>query len=309
MRAISQRAFGGPAVLELTEIDEPTPGPGEVQLRVRAAGVNPADWKARAGLLTPAVPDPFVLGLDVAGVVSAIGPDVTRFRVGDDVYGYTMPPRGSHAEYTVAAESALAAADGLEPVTAAALPIAALTAWQPLAKIAGIRPGQRVLVHAAAGGVGHLAVQLAKSMGAHVTGTARPANHAFLRDLGADALIDYTSVDFAALLRDIDVVIDPIGDAYGPRSLQVLAPGGTLIDVRGAGPDRTETRTLAAQQGHRYVEFRIDRNGADLDHITTLVAQGTLRVVVSQTLPLADAAKAHELIETGRTQGKLVLLP
>jgi NADPH:quinone reductase-like Zn-dependent oxidoreductase len=309
MQAISQRAFGAPEVLELVEVDRPPPGPGEVQVKVNAAGVNPADWKTRAGLLSTAVPSPFILGLDVCGMVSAVGPDVTRFAVGDEVYGCTLPPRGSYAQYTVAAQSALATAAGLDPVHAAALPIAGLTAWQPLVNVATVRAGQRVLVHAAAGGVGHLAVQIAKSLGAYVIGTARPAKHAFLRELGADEVLDYTSVDFTAVLHDIDVVIDPIGEEYGPRSLEVLTAGGTLVDVRGTGPDRTEIRALASQRGLRYIEFKVQRSGADLEHLTDLVTSGALRVMVSQTLPLADAAKAHELIESGRTQGKLVLLP
>jgi NADPH:quinone reductase-like Zn-dependent oxidoreductase len=309
MRAISQHAFGGPEVLQLIEIDRPAPGPGEVQIRVGAAGVNPADWKARAGLLSAGVPDPCILGLDAYGVVSAVGPEVTRFAVGDEVYGFTYPPRGAHAEYTVAPQSALAPAAGLDPVIAAALPIAGLTAWQPLVKVAAVRAGQRVLIHAAAGGVGHLAVQIAKSLGAYVIGTARPANHAFLRELGADELLDYTSVDFAAVLRGIDLVIDPMGEEYGPRSLDVLAAGGTLVDVRGTGPDRTGVRALAARRGLRYVEFKVERAGADLRHLTDLVTRGALRVAVARTLPLAEAATAHELVESGRTRGKIVLLP
>jgi NADPH:quinone reductase-like Zn-dependent oxidoreductase len=309
MRAISQTVFGGPEVLQLIEIDPPEPGPGQVQIRVSAVGVNPADWKTRAGLLTPALTSPFVLGLDVAGVVTAVGPEVTRFSAGDAVYGFTFPPQGSYAEFTVTSQSALAPADGLEPVVAAALPIAGLTAWGPLVRVAATQPGQRVLVHAAAGGVGHLAVQIAKSLGAYVIGTARAEKHAYLRELGADELVDYTRVDFATALRDVDVVIDPIAEDYGPRSLDVLAPTGILIDVRGTGPDRSEVRALAARRGRRYVRYGVERSGDDLRHLTELVTGGTLRVDVGQTLALTEAAKAHELVESGRTRGKIVLLP
>ncbi|WP_041260467.1 NADP-dependent oxidoreductase [Pseudofrankia inefficax] len=309
MRAISQTTFGGPEVLQIVEVDRPAAGRGEVQLKVSAAGVNPADWKARAGLLTASVPEPFILGLDVAGVVTAVGPDVTRFAVGDEVHGFTFPPRGAHADYTVAPQEALAPAAGLDPLVAAALPIAGLTAWQALVRVADVRPGQRVLVHAAAGGVGHLAVQIAKSLGAYVIGTARPAKHEYLRELGADELVDYTSVDFAEVLREIDVVIDPMAEDYGVRSLEVLAAGGVLIDVRGTGPDRDEVRALAARRGPRFVQFRVERSGDDLRRLDELVTCEALRVDVGQTLPLTEAAKAHELIETGRTRGKIVLLP
>jgi NADPH:quinone reductase-like Zn-dependent oxidoreductase len=309
MRAISQRAFGGPEVLEVVTLDPPVPGPEEVQIRVRAAGVNPADWKLRAGLLTTEVPVPFILGLDVSGEVSAVGSAVTGFAAGDEVYGFTFPPRGAYAEYTVSPATALAPATGLDPVVAAALPIAALTAWQPLVRVAAVQPGQRVLVHAAAGGVGHLAVQIAKRLGAHVIGTARAVKHDFLRELGADELLDYTAVDFTSVLRDIDVVIDPMGEQYGPRSLEVLAPSGVLIDVRGTGPDRAAVRALAAERGLRYVEFKVDRSGADLAHVTELVRAGQLRVTIARTVPLSAAAEAHELVESGRTQGKIVLVP
>lgn len=309
MRAVSQSAFGGPEVLRVVEVDEPVPGPGEVQIKVSAAGVNPADWKARAGLLTTSVPEPFVLGLDVAGVVTATGPDVTRFAVGDEVYGCTFPPRGAYAEVTVTSQEAIAPAAGLATSVAAALPIAGLTAWQALVRVAAVQPGQRVLIHAAAGGVGHLAVQIAKSLGAYVIGTARPAKHDYLRELGIDEVIDYTGVDFAAVLGEIDVVLDPLADDYGPRSLSVLRAGGVLIDVRGTGPDRTEVEALAARRGLRFVRFAVDRRGDDLRYLTELVTGGALRVDVGQTLPLAEVAKAHELVESGRTRGKIVLLP
>jgi NADPH:quinone reductase-like Zn-dependent oxidoreductase len=196
---------------------------------------------------------------------------------------------------------------GLDHVHAAALPTAALTAWQSLVHIAGIHAGQRVLVHAAAGGVGHLAVQIAKVRGAYVIGTARQDKHDFLRALGADELIDYTTTDFAANACRVDVVLDPISGAYGPRSLDTLTPDGILLDVRGTGPDRTAVREQAAARGVRYVEFGFSPAGSDLEDISTLVRRGALRVLVAQTLPLEKAAKAHELSETGHVKGKIVL--
>ncbi|MCO6008263.1 NADP-dependent oxidoreductase [Actinoallomurus purpureus] len=308
MRAISQQAFGGPEVLEVVETDRPVPGPQDVLVRVRAAGVNPADWKRRAGIVGRFGEPPFTLGLDLAGTVEAVGDRVERFRLGDQVYGAVLSPSGTYAEYAVAPEQALAPAPpSLDLVHAAALPTAALTAWQPLVRVAGVRAGQRVLVHAAAGGVGHLAVQIAKARGAYVIGTARRDKHAFLRELGADELIDYTATDFTTAVRDVDVVLDPISGEYGPRSLRVLTPDGVLLDVRGTGPDRAETRDLARARGLRHVEFGFTPSGDDLREVTDLVEGGALRVVVDQVLPLEAAAKAHELSETGRVKGKIVL--
>ncbi|WP_203992873.1 NADP-dependent oxidoreductase [Sphaerisporangium rufum] len=308
MRAISQRAFGGPEVLEVVEVDRPVPAAGEVLVRVHAAGVNPADWKRRDGSLRRFGEPPFILGLDVAGEVAATGDAVEGFRPGDAVYGIVLPPRGAYAEYvTVPVEFLAPAPSGQELIHAAALPIAGLTAWQSLVWVAEVRPGQRVLVHAAAGGVGHLAVQIAKARGAHVIGTARQDKHAFLKELGADELIDYTVTDFGTAARDVDIVIDPISGDYGPRSLAVLAPGGVLLDVRGTGPDRTAVREQARERGLGFVEFGFTPSGADLREITTLVERGVLRAAVQQTFPLEEAARAHRLGETGRTQGKIVL--
>ncbi|UKY54644.1 NADP-dependent oxidoreductase [Streptomyces inhibens] len=310
MRAVSQYAYGGPEVLEVVETDRPTPGPGEVLVRVRAAGVNPADWKIRAGTVRRFGDPPLTLGLDLCGTVEAVGDRTTRFQPGDDVYGCAFPPHGAYAEYVVAPAEALAVAPGgIDHIHAGALPVAALTAWQPLMKVAAVGTGQRVLIHAAAGGIGHLAVQIAKARGAYVIGTARESKHAFLRDLGADELIDYTTTDFAATVRDIDVVLDPISGDYGPRSLNTLAPDGILIDVRGSGPDRTAVREQAMAHGVGFVEFGFTPSGADLESIANLVERGSLHVAVNQVLPLEAAAKAHELSETNRVQGKIVLTP
>lgn len=310
MRAISQRRLGGPEVLELVSVPPPKPGPGEALIRVGAAGVNPADAKIRAGLVRRFGDPPFTLGLDVSGVVDALGPDVTGFHPGDAVYGCARIPHGAYAEYTIAPVSALAGRPApLDDVQAAALPVAALTAWQSLARVADVRAGQRVLIHAASGGVGHLAVQIAKARGAHVLGTARASKHPFLRELGVDEPIDYTTTDFVTAAREIDVVIDPISDDYGLRSLETLAPDGILVDVRGTGPDRTAIRSLAAAKGRRYAEFGFTPSGADLAEIAALVESGQLRATVDTVLPLADAAKAHQLSESNSVAGKIVLTP
>ncbi|HWE91785.1 MAG TPA: NADP-dependent oxidoreductase, partial [Pseudonocardiaceae bacterium] len=231
MRAITQRAFGGPDVLELVDVARPEPGPGEVLVAVSAVGVNPADWKLRSGQVRRLGDPPFTLGFDVRGVVEQVGGQVTDFRPGDEVYGMVFQRLGGYAEYIVAPVDVLAPAPrSVDRVRAAALPTAALTAFQALDSVVA---GQRVLVHAAAGGVGHLAVQIAKTRGAYVLGTARAANHDFLRGLGADELIDYSTVDFGTTVRDVNVVLDLIGGEYGSRSLPTLKPDGRLVDVVG----------------------------------------------------------------------------
>jgi NADPH:quinone reductase-like Zn-dependent oxidoreductase len=217
------------------------------------------------------------------------------------VFGAVLPPRGTYAEYVAVRQDWLAPAPaGLDHVHAAALPTAALTAWQPLVRVAGVRAGHRVLVHAAAGGLGHLAVQIAEARGAHVIGTARHEEHDLLRSLGA-------ATAFAEQAEDIDVVFDPISGDCGLRSLAALVPGGTLLDVRGTGPDRAAIREQAAARGVRYVEFGFTPSGADLAEIGGPVSRGDVRVVVERMLPLDEAAEAHRLSETGRVTGKIVM--
>ncbi|MEU2037414.1 NADP-dependent oxidoreductase [Nocardia niwae] len=294
MLAITQNAFGGPEVLEVTEVDRPRPGPGEVLVRVAATSVNAADWKVRAGLLRELGHPPLTLGLDVSGVSEEVGPGVGRFAVGDPVYGMVFG--GANAEYVVAQAHTLAPKPGnVDLVHAAALPTAALTAWQSLAALGA---GQRVLVHAAAGGVGHLAVQIARHRGAYVIGTARAVNHEYLRELGADEVIDYTAADFGAAVREVDLVLDLVGGAYGSRSLAVLRPDGRLIDTQGSD----------AEADPRYERFYVEPSGTSLREITTMVERGLLRVTIDRILPLSDAAKAHELGESGRVRGKIVLV-
>ena len=312
MRAVVINEFGGPEVLELIDTERPEPGPGEILVRVHAAGLNPADWKIRAGHIGHIGEPPIVLGLDAAGVVEAAGPGVTAFAAGDEVYASKRSKNGTYAEFVVLDASEVARKPaGVSHIEAAALPTAGLTAWQVLHDGAELEPGQRVLVHAAAGGVGHLAVQIAKAAGAYVIGTASAGNHAFLRDLGADELIDYREQDFAEALAAetarVHVVIDAIGGDYGPRSLKVLRPGGILLSISGTGSDRRITPADAAAFGLRYAEFGYRPSSADLDRIADLVTAGTLRVHVDRAFPLEDVAAAHRFSETGRVRGKTVL--
>ena len=309
MRAVRQQELGGPEVLALADVARPVPGPTEVLVRVLAAGVNPVDWKTRrAGGMLGA--PPFTVGWDVSGVVAGLGRGVTRFRVGDEVYGMPRFPReaGGYAEYVTGPSRHFARKPTtVDHVAAAGLPLAGLTAWQALVDTAGVGPGARVLVHAAAGGVGHLAVQLAKARGAYVVGTARASKHEFVRWAGADEVIDYTVADFTGEVSDCDVVLDPVGGDYTERSLHVLRTGGLLVSITGvADPDRL--RQVAEAAGVRTAALLVEPDHAGLEQLSVLVEQGQLRPHVVATFPLARAAEAHELGETNRTAGKIVLV-
>ncbi len=241
-------------------------------------------------------------------MVEETGLGVTLFRPGDEVFG--MPrlpePAGAYAEFMTSPARHLARRPAaLSHIEAAALPIAALTAWQSLVDTADVRPGQRVLIHAAAGGVGHLAVQIAKARGAYVIGTASAAKHNFVRELGADEVIDYTTTDFVTAARDVDVVLDTIGGEYGPRSLETLRPGGLLVSI--ASPEAAYLEKVAEAHGLRAGFTIVEPDHGGLREIAGLVDEGRLRVEVAAVLPLEDAGKAHELGEAGRTRGKLVL--
>ncbi|MEV0023317.1 NADP-dependent oxidoreductase [Streptomyces atroolivaceus] len=307
MRAIRQTVLGGPEVLDEVEVERPAPGPSELLVRVRAAGLNPTDWKHRenGGFLKE---PPFVLGWDVSGVVEAVGLGVALFEPGDEVFGMLPYPygAGSHAEYVTApARSFARKPASVDHEQAGALPLAALTAWQALVDTADVRPGQRVLIHAAAGGVGHLAVQIAKARGAYVIGTASAAKHDFLRELGVDEPVDYQKTDFAEAVRHVDVVLDTIGGDYRFRSLRVLRPGGLLVTLLPSGA--TDFIEEADKLGVRAVEMLVEADHAGMNAIAELVEGGKLRATIAGSFPLAEAAKAHALGDTGRTTGKLVL--
>jgi NADPH:quinone reductase-like Zn-dependent oxidoreductase len=313
VRAIQLARFGGPEVLEPVDLPTPEPIPTEVRVRVQAAGVNPVDWKTRqGGARARALYDlPFVLGWDVAGVVDAVGGGVTRFAVGDEVFGLPWFPRlaSAYAEYVTAPSRQFARIPhALDTVQAGGLPLAGLTAWQALVDTAKLERGDRVLIHAAAGGVGHLAVQIAKARGAHIVATARAGKHEFLRGLGVERVIDYTDVAFEAQAGEVDVVLDLIGtEDYGMRSLQILREGGLLIQVPSGAPE--SVKHAARDQGKRLTGILVEPDGHAVEQLAALADAGELRVEVAETLPLEQAARAHELGEEGRVQGKLVLVP
>ncbi|MFF8018786.1 zinc-binding dehydrogenase [Streptomyces sp. NPDC007929] len=308
MRAISQDVLGGPEVLKEVRIERPAPQPNQVLVRVRAAGVNPTDWKHRAtgGFLGE---PPFVLGWDVSGVVEAVGIGVVAFAPGDEVFGMLPYPygHGSHAEYVIAPVRALTRKPaGLDHTQAGALPLVSLTAWQALTEHADLRPGQRVLIHAAAGGVGHVAVQIAKARGAYVIGTASAGKHEFLRSIGVDETVDYRETDVTEAVKDVDVVLDTLGGDTSLRSLRVLRPGGVLVSILPVGSD--DLYEEAERLGVRALRMLVDADRGGMEAIAELAEQGTLRATIAGTFPLAAAAEAHTLGDTGRTTGKLVLL-
>ncbi|MDG4800228.1 NADP-dependent oxidoreductase [Micromonospora sp. WMMD980] len=301
MRASSQDRFGGPEVLTVIETDRPVAGPDEVLVEVKAASVNYGEAHVREGRAAGTRP-PFTLGSDLSGVASEVGVNVGRFQPSDEVYGIFFI--GTFAEYVAVPASSLAVKPaGVDHVTAAALPVAAQTAMTAV-EAAGAAPGRRILIHAAAGGVGHLAVQLAKLRGAYVIATARAAKHDFLRDLGADELVDYQAVDFTEAVQDVDVVFDLIGGEYGPRSLRCLRPGGTLLAATmNPGTNAEQAEAL----GRHYAWVGVRPDGSQLEQVGKLVEQGLLRVHVDRVYPLEQLAEAHRYSGTGRVRGKVVI--
>ena len=300
MRVITQKTVGDASVLEVAEVAKPVPGPGQVLVKVRAAGVNPVDTYIRGGGFPALGEPPFTLGWDVAGTVES----GEGFEAGDEVYGLLPFPGtgGGYAEYVVANAADLVRRPSWFTVEeAGAVPLVALTAWQTLVGRGGLSAGQRVLIHAAAGGVGHVAVQIAKARGAYVIGTASAAKHDFVRSLGADEVIDYRNEDFTSI-DPVDVVLDTIGGDYAERSAKVLKPGGVLVSIIPGNPGFDVNR--ASDLGIRFELFgSVSASGTDL------AALPQLRVQLDQIVPLADVAKAHELVESKRTTGKVVLVP
>jgi NADPH:quinone reductase-like Zn-dependent oxidoreductase len=309
MRAVTLHEYGGPEVLAVEEMAAPEPIPTEVQVRVHAAGINPVDLKTRAGQGVAGVlgAPPVVLGWDVAGVVTAVGGGVNRFRVGDEVFGMPWFPReaGAYAEYVTAPSRHFEAKPHpLSFEEAAALPLAGLTAWQIVVDTIALEDGADLLIHGAAGGVGHLAVQIAKARGANVIATARAEQHEWLRGLGADVAVDYREQRFEDLVGDLDAVIDFPG-TYGERSLPVLRPGGILVSVPSGVPQ--EVLDLAADSSRRATGFLVEPDPTGLAGLSHLIEDGRLQVKVDRVFDLGEAAEAHRQAEAHHGGGKLVL--
>jgi NADPH:quinone reductase-like Zn-dependent oxidoreductase len=329
MKAMRIHGFGGPEVLSHDDVPVPAPGPGEVLVRVAAVAVNPPDWYAREGFpgvpreMVPPMELPMVLGTDVSGVVQDVGAGVEGFAAGDEVFGLLRFPAtfqsGAYAEYVTAPVEDLAHKPaGISHADAAGLAMAGLTAWQFLIELGHdhpspfqeaqhrpvpITPGMTVLVNGAAGGVGHLALQLAKWRGARVIAVASGSHESFLRELGADEFIDYTKAHPEELVRDVDLVLDTVGGAQSHRFLRVLKRGGALFPVYMAQYDPEEVERL----GITTTSTQVRANGRQLAQLGELVEAGALRLAVDSTYPLAQARQAHERAARGHLQGKLIL--
>ena len=302
MRTIHIHSYGGPEQLKLEEKPRPAPSSGEVLVRVYAAGVNPIDWKIRQGLMKNFQPVtfPFTPGIELAGVVAAIGPGVTAFEIGQAVLGQVAA--GAYAEYVPVPVEALALKpETLSFIEAAAFPVGATTAWRTLFDNGGLTPGQRVLIQGAAGGVGLFAVQLAKWKGAQVIGTASTANLEFVRSLGADTVVDYTTTPVESVVQDVDLVLDGVGAATLSSSLAALRHGGTLISIAGL--------PSAEQAQARGVHAMMSRGQASvpLETLTRLVDEGHLKVPAGKTFPLSEVQQAHEYSQSGHGRGRIVL--
>jgi NADPH:quinone reductase-like Zn-dependent oxidoreductase len=307
MKAIRIHNYGGLEVLKYEDAPRPqVSAAGEVLIRVYAAGVNPVDCAIRAGRVQEIFPVsfPWIPGWDLSGVVEELGPDVTKFDKGDEVFAIPDTTRnGAYAEYIVARESDLALKPkSLHHIRAAAVPVAAITAWNVLFDTAQLQPGQRVLIHSGAGGVGHFAVQLAKRKGAHVIATASAKNHELVYELGADEVIDYQAQKFEDVARKIDIVLDPIGGDTQERSWKVLKKGGILVSIVRPPPEEK-----ARSVGARGAMVQSKPDGAKLAAIAKLIDSGQLAPVINRILPLSEARRAQELSQSGHTQGKIVL--
>ena len=306
MKAIRFHTFGGPEVLLYEDAPRPQPGTGDVLVRVHAAGVNPVDWKIREGHLKQMLNHtlPLIPGWDFSGVVEAVGLGVNGLKKGDEVFSRPDIARnGAYAEHIAVRASEVAAKPkSIGHVHAAAVSLAALTAWQVLFDAAGLGARQRVLIHAAAGGVGTFAVQLAKWKGAHVIGTASKRNIEFVQELGADEIIDYERTRFEDVVREADVVFDTMGGDTQERSWQVLKKGGILVSI--VAPPSAEA---AAAHGVRQAFVFVLPNAAQLTRIAELVDSGTVKIIVETVMPLSEARRAQELSQAGHTRGKIVL--
>src|SRR5213596_1675558 len=306
MKAIVIHEYGGPEVLKYEDVPRPDPKDDQILVRVIAAGVNPVDGMIRSGMFAKyeKAAFPMIPGADVAGIVEKVGGKITKFKVGDPVYAYvSLKNGGGYAEYAVATEGeASPKPKSLTHVEAAAVPVVALTAWQALVDTANLSAGQTVLIHGGSGGVGTFAIQIAKARGAKVIATASTANQDLLKQLGADVAIDYTKQKFEDIAKDVDVVMDTVGEDTLARSYGVVKKGGFIVSLV-ARPDRAELE----KHGIRGAPMSVVPNSDELAEITKLIDAKKVKVIVSQTFALADAAKAQEQAATGHTRGKIVL--
>jgi NADPH:quinone reductase-like Zn-dependent oxidoreductase len=302
MKAIRIHNFGGPEVLKYEDVPEPQPNPGEIRIKIVASGVNPIDWKIRRGLIG-SFPLPMIMGLDVAGTVDIVGQGEASFQPGDEVFAKVAIGQGGYAEYTVAHTTEVARKPkSIGFIESAAIPTAGLAAWQSIFDLARLEKGQSVLIHGAAGGVGTFAVQFAKWKGAYVTGTASEKNIEFLRNLGADEVIDYKNQRFEDLVGNVDVVLDTVGGDTFERSWGVLKPGGFLVTTVANIPEGAPEK-----YGVRAKRIVTQSDGKELAQIAAIIDEQKIKPIVTTVLPLTDVRKAHQMSETRHSRGKIVL--
>ena len=306
MKAVVMHGYGGPEVLKLEQVARPEPKDDEILIRVMAASVNPVDVAIRKGYLAELVGKlPFVPGMDVAGVVEKCGSKVTNFKKGDPIFAFfTLKDEGGYAEFVLAKQNEIAA----KPKTvdypqAAAVGAAGATAWEALVDTAKLGPGQTVLIHGGAGGVGHLAIQIAKARGAKVFATGSTANQDFLKQTGADVAIDYTKTKFEDVAKDVDVVLDMVGEDTLERSYGVVKKGGIIVSI----VDEPKQAALDAR-GIRGVALRCEPKAEVMQELSRLMETQKLKPIVSQTFPLTEVTKAQDQIATRHTRGKIVLV-
>ena len=306
MKAVVIHAYGGPEVLKLEDVPRPEPKEDEILIRVVAVSVNPVDVAIRKGYLAELIGDklPLIPGMDAAGVVEKTGAKISKFKAGDSVYAFfTLASEGGYAQFVVAKESEAAPKPkALTYAQAAAVPAAASTAWQVLVDTAKLSAGQTALIHGGSGGVGHFAIQIAKARGAKVIATASAANQDFLKQMGADQTVDYTKAKFEDVAKDVDVVLDTVGEDTLKRSYGVVKKGGIIVSI----VDELDQAALDAH-GIRGVTLRSTPKASVLEELTRLIDAKKMTPIVSQVLPLAEVAKAQEQIATHHTRGKIVL--
>lgn len=306
MKAIRFHDYGGPEVMKYEDVPTPVPKDDEILVRVHAMGVNPVDWKIREGHVRQRIvlPLPASPGGDISGVVEKMGAAAGVFRAGDEVFAM-IGLVGAYAEY-VCIKPGIAAPKPkiMSHVEAASVPLAALTAWQALTEKAGLKAGQKILIHAAAGGVGQFALQFARLTGALAVGTCSPANNEFVKGLGAVAALDYHGDIYSADTGKYDVVLDTMGGDVARKSLELLKPGGILV---GVAPPNDKTVAAATAAGKRTAGLQVRPDGAQLAEISRLIDAGKVRSTIAQVFHLSEAGKAHDLIKTGHTRGKIVL--
>ncbi|PLX67709.1 MAG: NADP-dependent oxidoreductase [Denitrovibrio sp.] len=312
MKAVMINEFGEPEIMKVVDVDQPKPQSDEVLIKVSGAGVNPIDAKTRKGLgfVAQAIKDsmPWVPGYDVAGVVEEIGSGVTEFKVGDRVFGRLnfMTPTGAYTEYTAAKTADIALApENLDLLYCAALPVAAMTAWQGLFDVGNVKEGDRVLIHAGAGGVGHMAVQFAKMKGAYVICTASERNRSFLMEMGADEVVDYKANDFTKVIEPVDFILDNMGFEVGERSVDILKSDGLMVTVPTITAERVQKAGEAQNKAVKGIKVQTSKE--NLAQIADMIDKGLVRVFVSKVYSLAEAVQAHRDIESGSTRGKIVL--